>query len=137
MKTLLDSSVFLEVALNQPGSKKAGKHVQDAIDGKTSAVVSAVCLLEVKYKVLRERGEENAIRSVEAIKMIPGIEIIPATSDICEAAASLKHKYYTKERQISNADVIHLATAITAGCGKIITGDPDFKDIEEMEAEIY
>ena len=137
MKVLFDSFVFLDLFLRQKGEETAEKYLNDAAEGKTSTVVSSLCILEVKYHLLRKASEEKALDAIEYIKSMPEIEIVEATTEICELAASIRNKYYSNERQLSFGDAVHIATAIKSGCKKIITGDADFKNLEEIATEVY
>jgi DNA polymerase elongation subunit (family B) len=59
---------------------------------------------------------------------------MPVTKEAGVYAADLRHKYYERStNQISYADTIHIATAAITNCDIIYTGDPDFKEIEEVE----
>ena len=68
----------------------------------------------------------------------PNLRIEPANNEITVLAGRLRYKYYkNKQREISYLDCIHLATAILTKCKKFVTGDKDFKDVKELEIEVY
>ena len=137
MKILFDSFVFLDLFLRQKGEASAEKYLKDAANGTITPVISSLCILEVKYHILRRGGEEKALDAIEFIKAMPEIEIIDASTEICELAASIRSKYYSNSRQLSLGDSVHIATAMKSGCDKIVTGDTDFKDLDEIRAEVY
>ena len=64
------------------------------------------------------------------------IKVISVTEEIAELAGKLRAKYYSKERQISFIDCIHLATAIVSKAEKFVTGDKDFLGVEEIKIEL-
>lgn len=97
-------------------------------------ITSTAALLEVKYHATKKFGPENAEKIMYLIENDNSTTILPLNIRIAKMAADLKLKYYDKkERPISFIDCINLATAISSGCRKLYTGDPDFDGISEIE----
>ena len=137
-KILLDSHVFLDYFLKSEKEKMAGEIITKIINGKLSGFVSTIAIAEVKYKMLKLLGHERAENSIFLIKNSPNLKIIDIDHNIAEMAADIRYKYYKKnERELSYADAIHISTALITGCDLIITGDSDFKNIQEIKTEIY
>ena len=135
-KYAIDSYVFLDLFLHSQQEETARKKFHKALQSK--AVISSIALLEVKYQVMRKLSHEKAEEATFTMRNMDNVEIINVSPEIAETAADIRAKYYKKnERELSYADAIHIATAITAGCTVIITGDRDFERIEELKAEIY
>ncbi len=134
---LLDSSVFLDYFLKGPKLEKARKIIQNLNNSTLKGCISSVCLMEIKYHVIRERGHNSAEEVMFFIKRMNTIEIVALNDQIAERAADIRVKYYSKERPLSFADAVHIATAIEKDCSKIITADSDFDDIKEIRTERY
>ena len=97
-------------------------------------ITSTAALLEVKYHSSKRFSHENAEKIIYLIENDHSTTILPLNIHIAKLAANLKLKYYDKKnRPISFIDCINLATAISSGCDKFYTGDPDFDGISEIE----
>lgn len=131
----IDSWLFIESVLDERG---AGEKIAELFRRleKEGMVTSSISLFELKYKLLKVAGEEKADLAIQILMGMQRLVIVPAVSAVALAAADLRKKYYTKERQMSFADAIHLATAKEVGCTTLYSGDPDFKDIEEIRTVI-
>ena len=137
-KVLLDSHVFLDYFLQSDRRAKAESFISLILTGKSLGFVSTIALAEIKYKMLKLFGHEKAGNAIFLIKNSPNMSIIDVNHNIAEMAADIRHKYYKKNKnEMSYADAIHVSTAITSNCDVLITGDPDFKEIQEIKIEIY
>ena len=113
---LVDSSGWLEYFTDGPN---AG-HFAEPLAHPDRLVVPTVSLYEVFRVVLRERGEDDAIRTVAM--MLQGREI-PLSSTLALQAARLAHG-----RSLAMADGIILATALSTGA-TLWTQDADFEGL--------
>lgn len=130
----VDSWLFLEAALKgEKGDMIFTLFEQFVEEGMAT---SCATLTEVKYKLLREVGVQKAEEQIQILMSLPNLIIVPVISTVALAAADLRNKYYTKERQMSFADALHLATAKELGCTALYSGDQDFKNIEEIRTVI-
>lgn len=137
-KILLDSYVLLDVILNSDKAPLAKKYLADVEKGKVTGVVSTFCLLEVKYHVMKRLGHEKGEDACFLIRRMPNMEVISVSKNIAELAADIRNKYYDKKnRPMSFGDAVHIATAIESNCSRVVSGESDFKDIEEIKSEIY
>ena len=60
------------------------------------------------------------------------------TDEIAELAGRIRAKNWKKlEKKLTYFDSIHLATAVINNAKKFVTGDRDFRGIEEIAIEVY
>ncbi len=126
----LDTYVFFEAMNKNERAIKVLKEVKEK-----GGVISVLVLTELYYHL----SKRNLVEEYYKIRVIIdelNIKIIPVTEEIAELAGKLRAKYYSKERQISFIDCIHLATAIISKAKKFVTGDKDFLGIEEIKVEL-
>lgn len=134
----LDTFVFMDIlSAKEEYAEKAKNFLEEVVKGEP-AVISSIMLSEIIFHISRKRTSERADEIVYLIKSIPNLKIIPADTKITKLAGRLRAKYINKiEKKLTYFDCIHLATAITSGCSRFITGDKGFKGVEELEIEIY
>jgi predicted nucleic acid-binding protein len=104
---------------------KGGRHVREAqkyIEGDEDAHVSTINLLEVYSWVAKYYDENVAIGRIDT--MGRRCYVVPVEKVLSLDAAKLKIKY-----KLGIADSIILATSRHVN-GKLVTGDPDFKNME-------
>ena len=116
---LVDSSGWIEYFTDGPN----GGIFADPLSDESRLVVPTVSMYEVFRVVLRERGEDDALRV--AALMGRGREI-PLSSALALEAARLAH-----EGQLAMADGIILATARVTGA-TLWTQDSDFAGIPNV-----
>ncbi len=103
-------------------------HIFDFNDnGGFSFVTSAVTLLEVLVKPLREGQTSIAGQYRDILMTAPGIQLVDITSAIAEQAAQLRAKYNSK-----TPDAIQLATSIELGADYFLTNDNRLKAVSEI-----
>ncbi len=135
MSVYIDSWVWIEF-FSQGEKFSISK---DTIRGSLSEniVIDTLTLTEVEYSLTKKIGRDNAREAINLIENIEGIQIIPVNLQIAKYATELRLKYYVSgKREISYADVIHLACSILVQCGIFYTGDPDFKGVEEIKVKV-
>jgi len=130
----LDSYMF--IGLIQGESAAIKKMFSDLGRGRLSAVASSLVLAEVKYRIGRELGEDRAVEACVFVRAISNLSLVDVTPEIAEAAASLRLRYYSPKSQLSFADCIHAATALSKNCDFLATGDEDFSAIKELKTEL-
>ena len=113
---LVDSSGWLEFFSDGPNARYFAEPLSDP----DRLIVPTVSLYEVFRVVLRERGEDDAVRA--AALMGRGREV-PLSSSLALEAARLAH-----EGRLAMADGIILATARHTGA-TLWTQDADFEGI--------
>lgn len=136
-KIYLDTFVFMDILSGEAEAAKAQAYLEKMKAGATG-VVSAVLFSELAYHIKRKRGKERAIEILAYISSLPNLEIVPVSKEIAEAAGMLRARYAGKiTKKLTYFDCLHLATAIAANCSKFVTGDKGFRDVKEIEMEIY
>lgn len=132
----LDSWVWLEYVFDGSASAEASSALQEA--HTEGGVTSTIALTEIDYILRREIGDETADFVTSSIEDRNSIRTVPVSDEIALRASSLRTKYYRRrEREVSYADAIHLATAIVCDCEILYTGDSDFEEIDEVETVVY
>ena len=116
---LVDSSGWIEYFADGPNADLFVEPLSDA----SRLVVPTVSVYEVFRVVLRQRGEDDALRA--AALMGRGREV-PLTSALALEAARLAH-----ERSLAMADGIILATARLTGA-TLWTQDVDFDGMQHV-----
>ena len=135
-KLYLDTFVFMDILSGEPEAKKAESYLEKIrISG---GVVSSILFTELAFHIRRKKGREKAEEILMYIKSLPNLEIVPVSPDIAKAAGFLRSHYMKKiPKKLTYFDCVHLSTALAAGCTKFVTGDKGFRDIKEIEMEIY
>lgn len=127
----LDSWVWLEFF--QEGKKK--DKCKELIESAEHIIIDPLVLMEIKYRTARALGSKRSEDIILAIESFKNIKTVPIISKIGKLAADIRLKYYSKQSQLSYADCIHAAIAAVCKC-RFYSGDPDFKDISEIESVI-
>lgn len=128
-----DSWIFLEFF----SQSEKWVECEAIIKNSEKKVLSTIALMEIKYRAIKKFGARKAKEVIHKIKGSENIIIVDVTKEIAELAADLRVKYYDKENKpVSYADMANLATAIVTRCDKFYSGDPDFKDVEEIKTVI-
>ncbi len=136
-KLALDTYVIMDyLSGNERMSGKAESYLKHA---KTAEIViSTVSLSEMFYHIAKRGSRSEAMEAVFFLTNIEGIKFKEPTIKICIKAAEVKLNWYSKNRPLSFIDCINLAMAIEERCDKFVTGDMDFKGIDEnIEIEVY
>lgn len=129
----MDSWIFLEFF----SQNEKWTECEAIIKNSEKKVLSAIALMEIKYRGIKKFGAMDTKKILHKIKSSENISIIDVTKEIAELAADLRIKYYDKENKpVSYADMINLATAVMMKCDKFYSGDTDFEDIEEIKTVI-
>ena len=117
---LIDSSAWLEYLADGP---RAGVF-EAAITRTQDLLVPVICIYEVFKRVLQQRDEESALRSVALMQQGTVVEL---DTNIALRAAKRSIEY-----KLPMADAIILATAQVYNA-TIWTQDADFKDIKGIK----
>ncbi len=133
----LDSYVLMDILSDKEDRiAKGRKYIAEA--KAKGGIISSAAFAEVFFHIARRSSVENASKAILFIKSIENIEIIDVNQDISILAGNLRAKYYNRmQKDLSYLNCIYLATAVMNNCKKFITGDKDFKGIEEIETEVY
>ncbi|MBI4174488.1 MAG: PIN domain-containing protein [Candidatus Aenigmarchaeota archaeon] len=136
-KIYLDTFVFMDILAGEAEAEKAKVYLEKMRGGVTG-VVSSILLTELAFHLRRKRGREKAAEILLYIRSLPNLEMIPVDADIARTAGNLRAHYAKRiAKKLTYFDCIHLATALATGCSKFVTGDRGFRDVKEIEMEIY
>ena len=125
MKLILDAHGLMVFLEKEPGYEKIESFFTIAAEKNDYLLISSVNLGEVFYIILRECGEDKAREVEEIVQTLP-IEVIDADWNLTREAAKLK-----AFKKMSYADCFAAALAIMYR-GELITGDPEFKEVEDQ-----
>jgi len=132
----LDSWVWLEFGFRDEQWELAADAIDEA--RREGGAFSTIGLTEVDYILTREIDRETADFVTSAIEDFETIHVVPVSKEIAMYASELRSKYYQRrERELSYADAIHLATAAVLDCDRLYTGDSDFEDLDEIDAVVH
>ena len=113
---VLDSYAVLALLYEEPGWESVKEMMNAAAAGSTELHISIINMIEVKYRIIREKRATP--RVLAALQALP---ITVASADgYADQVASLKAAY-----PVSLADCFAAALAIDLDC-PVITGDPEF-----------
>ena len=120
MKVILDTWVFLDPSQS---SKALLSRVRSAtIEGIVSTVTFAE-LYSLLYRRISDKDAERFTRNFERL----GLSDVPVVKEIAKEGGRYKAKY-----GFSIADGIILATALAERAEMLVTGDPEFRKVEEL-----
>jgi predicted nucleic acid-binding protein len=132
----IDSWVLIEFFSEGTEFEKAKNTIERMIRSE-NVVISAMVIAELKYRIAKKYSIKKSDEAIYKIQGLPNVKILPITTDVAILAADLRIKYYDKEnRPVSYADMINLATAVMMKCDRFYSGDPDFKDMEEIKTVV-
>jgi len=120
MTVLIDSWTWIEYWRGGRYTRNAAEY----IEGNEEAAISTINLAEVFFWVMKYYDEGVAKEKVSTMER--RCYVIPVEKDIALEAAKIK-----RIRGLALADSVILATAKKIG-GKVVTGDPDFRGIENV-----
>ena len=122
---VLDSYAVIGYLENEPFSGRIQELLTNAKKGDPRLHLHAIHLGEVYYITLREQGQTLADLAYSRIKALPLKLIDHIHEELLLTAATLKANH-----PISYADCFAAALAIINRC-PLVTGDPEFKSLEE------
>jgi ribonuclease VapC len=124
MTRVLDAHGLLVFLEKEAGYEKVEQSFVAAVEKDKYLLMTSVNFGEVYYIVLRECGQEKAHEIEKIIRTLP-IEIIDVDMQLAKEAARFKAAH-----KISYADCFTAALA-KLHKGEVITGDKEFKSVEE------
>ena len=132
-KMYFDTFLFMDLLSGNPElAEKAEAYLRNS-----HGVVSSILLAELAFHVSR-RKRSKAAEILFYVQSLPNIEIIGVDEEIAGLAGLLRSKYRGKiQKKLTYFDCLHLATAMQSKCRKFITGDRGFREITDIEVEVY
>jgi len=123
-KIVLDSYALIAYFENEPGADRVKELLQQAEGSRKLLLMSMVNWGEVYYVLSRSKGESKAEESILIMDQLP-ITFVEINRTITYQAARLKVRY-----AVAFGDCFAAALALV-NQGQVLTGDPEFKDLEK------
>ena len=155
MKIFIDSSVFLKLLLNEPGSDIAQAILEDVEYGKVIGYVTPMVLEEVCFKLIYAKasellGTKNVWKIRESLRLssefrsktlevvrkfyeyieylfLKGLRVEPVMYSDWQKAYEIMRKY-----GLLPADAVHVAVALRVKANTLASFDEDFRVIREV-----
>lgn len=125
---VLDSWALLAFFQDEPAADMVEQLLAKAESGRLSLLLSVVSWGEIYYSTMRKVSREAAERTVGSIAEMP-VEIVPVADDLVLVRQAAIYKVTKK---LSYADAF--AAALTKiRNAELVTGDPEFKQIDDIE----
>ena len=125
----VDSNIFVYALGNTDKKTKKCIHILEKITKKE--IESSTSLLtwdEFYYTIKKQMSKEEAVEESKKFLNFPNLIFLEVTKEIISKAQELISEYNLKPR-----DAIHAASAIKNNIKEIISDDPDFDKIKEIE----
>lgn len=123
-KYVMDSFAMIAFFEDQPGADRVTEILNELVHRKAKAFMTVVNWGEIYYNTMRVEGIEQAEGVIKQFNRYP-IELIDADRSLTYEAVKLKGKY-----KIAFADCFAAALSLKLKA-PIVTGDPEFKKLEE------
>ncbi len=123
-KEVLDAWAMLAYLQGEPEGAVVRELLKQADAGEIELLMSVINLGEVYYRLRRDLGQTTADEQLATIRLLP-VTYIGVSEKLVFNAAVLKADY-----ALPYVDCFAAATAI-AEDATVITGDPDFKKVED------
>jgi ribonuclease VapC len=124
MIKVLDSYALLAFLDREPGHEIVEALFLEAVESQTQVMMTTVNYGEVYYIVLRELGQSKAQELEQVVSKLP-LKVVDADWVLARLAARIKAR-----KKMAYADCFAAALA-KQHRGEVVTGDPEFKEIEE------
>ena len=124
---VLDSFALMAFLLNEHGASRVQELLESALEGEHELYMSVINLGEVLYTFENRQGVEAAQSALAFIDRAP-IELVEADRTLALTAARLKA---ASGMGYADCFVAALAQQLDA---PIVTGDPDFRQVEDLVA---
>jgi len=121
---VLDSSAWLTLIEDEPGSKIVQGILEQARDGEAVVFVSFMSFMEVYYITLQECDEKEALARVNLIAVLPVLRV-ESNEALNVMAAEFKAAY---RLSVADAWIAALAKERDA---MLVHKDPEFKQVED------
>jgi len=127
-KIVLDTKPLIKLFAQEEGWEAVQKILAKTEAGEIEAAISIVTLTEIYYKYLQEKRPDLAKTRTQNLRYAIYVKKLEIEEEAAIKAGEFKGKY-----NVSIADAFIAASAYLEG-STIISDDPDFKKIPEIEA---
>jgi ribonuclease VapC len=122
---IFDSHALLKLFQKEKGYEKIVRLLEETRKTGATKFLNVVNLGEIIYSTKRDFGDQKKLEVLANIERL-GFTILEVPRDLVYQAAEYKAEY-----SISYADCFALASAIEHKA-TIVTGDPEFKKVEQL-----
>jgi len=122
---ILDSFALISLVGDEAGASRVQQVLRAAGKGRCRALLSLISLTEIAYIVERRHGLPGTQRILSLVGDLP-LEVAEVDRQTALAAAHIK-AYHA----MSLADAFVAVLALAEG-GTILTGDPEFRSVEQL-----
>ena len=127
LKVLLDTKPLIKLFAQEEGWESVRDILAKVEGDQLEAGISIVTLTEIYYKYAQEGRPDLAIARTEQIRYATYLKKFVIDEDVAVKAGEFKGKYHLPIADAFIAASAHLKGAI------LISDDPDFKKIQEIE----
>lgn len=128
-KRYIDANLFIYAAIDEENIGKNAKNILLEIkEGKYKAYTATLTVDEFLWRVQKEVGKELAVEGVEIFFTLQNLELINIDNDLITRAINIY-----KTQNLDPRDAIHLSAMKQKNINTIISSDPDFDKIEEID----
>jgi predicted nucleic acid-binding protein len=124
-RTVIDSFALISFLFGEAGAPRVQEVLEEVARKGQKALFSIISLGEVAYIIERREGLAAAQAALSAIESLP-LELAVADRSAVLASAHVK-----AHNPISYADAFVVAVSLAQNA-IILTGDPEFKSVEEL-----
>ena len=131
-RVALDTSVFIYHLDENPKYVALTDAFFSWLDSiHSTAVTSVITMTELLVKPYRESDEESSSKCYALLSTYPSIEWISPTLEIADLAAKIR-----AVQRLRTPDALQAATAVHAGASALVTNDPAFQRIPNLDVLI-
>lgn len=127
-KVVLDTKPLIKLFAQEEGWEAVQKILAEIEAGEIEAAISVVTLTEIYYKYLQEKRPDLAKTRTQNLRYAIYLKKLEIGEEAAVKAGDFKGEY-----NVSIADAFIAASAYLEG-STVISDDPDFKKIPEVEA---
>ena len=127
LQFVLDSFALMAYYQREPGGARTRELLEDAHGGQIGLSMTTVNLGEIAYLLERRRGLEQAQAAIATLYQEP-VELVEVDRLLALSAARIKI-----DAGMGYADCFSAALAQRMGA-TLVTGDPDFRQVEHLVA---
>jgi predicted nucleic acid-binding protein len=129
----LDTSIFIfQLEENPKYLGLADQLFRWLAASKASAVTSTVTMLELLVHPYRDNDQERVEEFYGLLSTYPNLNWVPATLDIADQAARFR-----AEQNLKTPDAIQAATAVLSNATGLVSNDPAFARVKELDVLIF
>ena len=126
-KVALDTSIFVYYFEGHRKHGPACRRIVNSVErGTWEAVTSSICVAEVLVRPFSLGRRDLAVQYRAWFEHLPNLTVRPPTVEIATLAAELRAAY-----SLRLVDAIVGATALSAGCQRLLTNDRDLRALSD------